>query len=141
VREALVSTRTDFPLPTITEFNRPYWDALKAGKLLFRQCVRCGHNHLPARTECPKCLSDDIGWKESAGRGKLISWVVYHTAFHAAFAERLPYTVAIVELDEGARLISNVVGVSDPEALAIDQRLVLTVEDEHGVAVPRFRPE
>jgi len=70
----------------------------------------------------------------------LISWVVYHMAYHPAFEERLPYAVAIVELDEGPRLISNVVGSADLESLVIDQRLVLVIEEEHGVAIPRFKP-
>ena len=66
--------------------------------------------------------------------------MVYHVAFHPAFAKRLPYNVAIVELDEGPRLISNVVGVADAKTLKIDQRLWLVIEDENGTAVPRFKP-
>ena len=84
------------------------------------------------------CLGDRWVWEKAAGGAKLISWVVYHVAFHPAFANRLPYNVAVVELDEGPRLISNVVGVADAETLKIDQRLKLVIEDEDGTAVARF---
>ena len=61
-------------------------------------------------------------------------------AYHPAFAQRLPYAVAVVELAEGARLISNVIGVDDYESLKIDQALQLTIEKEQGLAIPRFKP-
>ena len=75
----------------------------------------------------------------SKGNGTLVSWVVYHTVFHPAFESRLPYTVAVVALDEGPRMLSNVVR-TDPKSLRIDQRLHLVIEDEDGTAVPRFVP-
>ena len=95
---------------------------------------------MPARSECPACLADQWRWEKAGGGARLVSWVVYHTAFHPAFANRLPYNVAVVELDEGPRLISNVVGIEDAETLKIDQRLRLVIEDESGTAVPRFAP-
>ena len=64
--------------------------------------------------------------------------MVYHTAYHPVFAGRLPYTVAVVELDEGPRMISNVTAVGAAEPLRIEQRLRLLVQDEGGTAVPRF---
>jgi hypothetical protein len=84
-------------------------------------------------------LRDDWRWEDAGGDARLISWVVYHTAFHPAFKDRLPYTVAVVELTEGPRLISNIVG-ADPESLRIDQPLRLAIEREGNVAVPRYRP-
>ena len=66
--------------------------------------------------------------------------MVYHTAYHPAFASRLPYTVAVVELDEGPRMISNVTGLDASKPLRIEQRLRLVVQDEGGTAVPRFTP-
>ena len=130
-----------FPLPEVDELNAPYWGALKEGHLVFQQCEACQGRWLPPRSECPHCLSPSWRWERASGRAKLISWVVYHTAFHPAFKERLPYNVAVVELAEGPRLISNVVGVEDQEALRIDQTLNLVIEDEHGVAIPRFTPD
>jgi len=113
---------TTLPDPDINEASKPYWDALQAGKLTFQHCRQCGNNWLQARAECPKCLEAEWAWQDASGKAKLISWVVFHRAFHPAFANRLPYNVAIVELAEGPRMITNIV-VDDAEALKIDQPL------------------
>lgn len=128
------------PAPVRDALNTPYWDSLARGALSFQRCNACGHAWLPTRSKCPGCLAADSRWEPAAGGAKLISWVVYHVAYHRAFEKRLPYNVAVVELDEGPRLISNVVGVEDPETLKIDQRLRLVIEDESGTAFARFAP-
>jgi uncharacterized OB-fold protein len=130
----------DFPKPDITALNAPYWEALSKGHLLFQRCSHCQHSVLPARAECPNCLQPALEWRPASGAAKLISWIVYHHAFHPAFATQLPYTVGVVELAEGARLVTNIVGTHDPEALRIDMPLLLTIEHVEGVALPRFRP-
>ena len=134
------AAETTIPAPERDALNSPYWDNLAQGGLSFQRCNACGHAWLPARSECPACLEDQWRWAKAAGGAKLISWVVYHVAFHPAFAKRLPYNVAVVELDEGPRLISNVVGVADAKTLRIDQRLRLVIETEGETAVPRFTP-
>lgn len=129
---------TEVPLPVVTPLNAPYWDGLAQGELRYQRCGRCANAWLPAREECPRCLADDVSWEASSGRGRTISWVVYHTAVHPSFAERLPYNVAIVELDEGPRLITNILAAE--EQLAIEQPVVLRIEQESGVSIPRFVP-
>ena len=131
----------DFPLPERDEVNAPYWDALADGRHVFQRCPACGNAWLPPRRECPRCLRDGAVWETASGAARLISWVVYHTAFHPAFKARLPYAVAVVELAEGPRLISNIAGTDDLEALAVGQPLRLVIEREGDVAIPRFRPE
>ena len=131
---------TPVPAPERDALNTPYWESLSRGALSYQHCNVCGHAWLPARSECPGCLAADWRWTAAAGGAKLISWVVYHIAYHPAFANRLPYAVVVVELDEGPRLISNVIGVQDLEALTIDQRLRMVIEDEGGSAVARFTP-
>ena len=125
------------PLPTVTPLPEPYWTGLTEGELRHQKCHQCGNAWLPAREECPRCLAADWEWTAASGRGRLISWVVYHQAFHPAFADRLPYNVAVVELDEGPRLVTNIVEPED--GLAIERPVVLQIEDESGVSVPRFR--
>jgi uncharacterized OB-fold protein len=120
--------------------SAPYWAALEEGRQIFQRCSACAHAWLPPRAECPRCLSAKPVWETAGGDARLVSWVVYHTAFHPAFEGRLPYTVAVVELREGPRLISNIVGVDDPEALRIEQPLRLVIEREAGSAVPRYTP-
>jgi uncharacterized OB-fold protein len=126
----------DMPKPEPTELTRPYWDALREGHLVFQRCA-CGHAFLPARRHCPACLGDSLRWERSSGRGRIVSWVVYHTAYHPAFQSRLPYNVALVELDEGPRLLTNVVDPND--ALRADARVELQIEREGDVALARFR--
>ena len=127
----------EFPAPERTAVNAPYWDALAQGRLTFQRCNLCRHAWLPARAECPECLRADWGWEEASGGAKLVSWVVYHVAFNDWYRAKLPYNVATVELDEGPRLLSNIVGGA---ALRIDLPLRLAIEHEEGIALARFRP-
>jgi uncharacterized OB-fold protein len=128
----------DLPLPVVTDLTRPYWDGLAQGELRVQRCAACGHAWLPARAECPRCLRADPVWEASSGRARLVSWVVYHIAYHDAFRDRLPYNVAVVELEEGPRLISNI--AAPEESLAIDMPLRLRVEEDFGLQLPRFAP-
>ncbi|MCR5876788.1 OB-fold domain-containing protein [Phenylobacterium sp. J426] len=128
----------ELPRPDITELNAPYWTALGEGRLVFQACA-CGRRWLPPRRECPACLRDDQwAWQEASGRGTLVSWVVYHAAYHPAFAARTPYNVAIVALEEGPRLIANI-DVRN-EDLRGDMPVRLAVAEDNGVALARFRP-
>jgi len=132
---------TLMPQPELTELTRPFWERLANGHLSFQRCNACSHAWLPARNECPQCLADDWLRDNAAGGATLVSWVVYHHAYHAAFAARLPYVVAIVQLDEGPRMISNVIDARGAGvALEIDMRLRLVIEREGDIAVPRFAP-
>jgi uncharacterized OB-fold protein len=123
--------------PTITAVNREFWDGVAASELRYQRCAGCAHTWLPAREECPRCLSPDHAWQTSTGRGTLISWVVYHRAFHPEFESLVPYTVAVVELDEGPRMIAGIEGSAD--GLAIDQPLEVVFGSLNGTPVPRFR--
>jgi len=126
----------DFPAPARTPLTEPYWTALERNELVFQRCQQCRHAWLPPRAECPECLSADWGWEASCGKGRLVSWVVYHRAFHDWFRDQVPYNVAIVELNEGPRLISSVLA---PGPTRIDQPLTLQIETVAGMSVPRFR--
>ncbi len=129
-----------FPAPDDDPLWKPFWDATGENRLLYLRCNHCQNAFLPARDACPRCLSPHPQWEEASGQARLISWVVYHRAPDPAFKGRVPYTSAIVELDEGPRMITNIVGVDDPETLRIEQRLTLRIEREAGAAVPRFAP-
>lgn len=129
----------DLPQPEITELSRPYWQALREGRLVFQRCS-CGHAWLPARRECPSCLQalpPGGGWTTAAGGGRLISWVVYHTAYHPAFESRLPYHVALVELDEGPRLLTRI--VDGHESLQGNEPVDFQVAWEGDLALAVFR--
>ena len=125
------------PQPEITPINEPHWQGLRDGRLMIQRCTKCGHHWMPAREDCPNCLHDGYEWVRASGKGTLISWVVYHTAFNKAFADHVPYSVAVVELEEGARVITNIVNWRD--GLKADQPVELVIEEEDGVALARFR--
>jgi uncharacterized protein len=122
------------PLPEVTPLTAPYWTGLAEGRLLHQRCARCGHAWLPAREECPRCLAADPNWVESTGAGRLISWVVYHQPMHEYFADRVPYRVAVIELAEGPRLISSLIG----DAPAIDAPVRFRPDEVEGFAVACF---
>ncbi|HZV51381.1 MAG TPA: OB-fold domain-containing protein [Candidatus Dormibacteraeota bacterium] len=125
-------------LITETPVSVPYWAALRAGRLDFQRCRACGNAWLPPREECPRCLEADWAWETASGHGRVISWVVYHVAPNQMFASRVPYNVAIVELDEGPRLITNLLG-DDGRSPRIEAPVQLEIQEEGGLAMARFR--
>ncbi len=84
-------------------------------------------------------LPGDWHWEAASGRATLMSWTVFHVAYHQAFANRLPYNVAIVELDEGPRMITNITDSPDGNGLRIGMKLELALQDEDGTIIARFR--
>lgn len=125
------------PEPDVTPVNEPHWQGLKDGALKFQQCEACGHAWLPTREDCPNCLHHGYRWQDASGRGTLVSWVVYHVVFNKAFADRVPYNVAVVELEEGPRAITNIVNPED--GLRADRPVELVIEQDEGISLARFR--
>lgn len=97
--------------------ERDAWEALQQeGRVIFQRCRPHGHAWLPARSECPRCLSPEWEWEEASGNAELVSWVVYHRAFHPALADFVPYAVATVELSEGPRMVAALADEGEPKA-------------------------
>ena len=125
-----------YPLPEPTPLSKPYWDALVQGQLVYQSCRRCKHAWLPARSECPECLEADWEWAPASGRGRVVSWVVFHHAYHEAFKTRIPYNVTLVELHEGPRLLTN---ITNPErGIEVGRTVNLAIEKEQNFALARF---
>lgn len=112
-----------------------YLAALHEGRLMLQACA-CGHRWLPPREACPACLNTRWAWQPASGSGRLVSWVVYHVAFHDSFRERLPYNVALVELDEGPRMITNILG--DDARLTAEARVRFVPSREGDRTLARF---
>lgn len=123
------------PAPTPQEAHRA---ALDARRLTFQRCRSCAQAWLPAREECPKCWSADWAWEEASGTAEVVSWVVYHTAFDKRFTDRLPYNVAVVQLAEGPRMVTNLVDLPEGEDV-IGQTVTLAFEEDLGRPLPRFK--
>jgi uncharacterized OB-fold protein len=113
--------------------NAPYWEGLQQGQLKYQSC-RCGHHWLPARLNCPHCLGTDWQWQVASGEGVIHSWVVFHVAYHPAFKERLPYNVAIVRLNEGPQLISNILAPNDQLRIGAPVRLSIDRSEQQALA-------
>ena len=89
---------------------------------------------------CPHCNSAKWTWTATSGRGRIFSYVVYHRVYHPGFADEVPYAVAVIELDEGPRMISNVIGIA-PEKLACDMRVEVAYQPiTETITLPKFKP-
>ena len=97
------------PLPQPTPQSQPFWDACAKRELQLQRCDDCRAWRFPPADRCPECLSARSQWTRTSGRGRVYSFVVFHRAYHPAFADELPYAVALVELEEGPRLLANIV--------------------------------
>jgi uncharacterized OB-fold protein len=133
-------TAYEKPLPVKTAENAPYWESAKAHALELPCCVACGAFRYPPAPHCPRCLSDETEWQQVSGRATLYSFIIVHQRYDPSFAEDTPYNVAVVELDEGPRLVTNIVGVENA-ALRIGMPLAITYEDmTEEFTLAKFRP-
>ena len=119
----------------VDTINEAYGAALAEGRLVMQVC-ECGHRWMPPRAACSSCLGSRWTWATVQGGGRLKSWVVYHVAFHESFRERLPYNVALVELDEGPRLITNI--VADNALLSAEAKVRFVAAREGDRVLARF---
>ena len=103
------------PIPVADEASEPFYAGAKEGRLMLLRCSQCGRHRLPGRGRCADCWSEQSEWVQSSGRGKLYSFGIMHQKYHPAFAEVTPYNYALVELDEGPRLITNIVDCPNEE--------------------------
>jgi uncharacterized OB-fold protein len=128
------------PLPVVQPWARPYWDATREHRLVLQYCEDCNRLiHYP-RIACPHCGSVRLSWREASGRGTVYSFTVVESNAPSAFLVDMPYVVAVVELAEGVRMLTNIVDC-DPHALRCDMQVKVVFEklgDEF--VLPKFRP-
>ena len=130
----------DKPLPPIDERSRPWWEAAKRHELKVQRCQSCGHLAFPPAPMCPRCRGTEFGWLDVSGRGKVWSWTVFHKSYFPGFTDEIPYAVAIVELDEGPRMWTQVVGI-DKSDLRMAMPVEAVFEDiTDEVTLVKFRP-
>lgn len=130
---------TDKPLPDVTDLNRLYFEGCAAGELRIRTCPACGARFRFAHAWCPACWSGEIGWMAASGRGTVGYVTVIHQAPYPAFEADTPYVLALIELEEGVRMMSNVIGC-DPEAVTIGMAVEVCFVGRGPVTLPMFRP-
>jgi len=128
-------------LPIITAENAPYWQSTRAHALKLPFCMVCERAFYPVQGRCPRCLGDRLDWRAVSGRARVYSWIVVHQVYDQSFAERVPYIVAVVELDEGPRLVTNIVNCP-PEKVGCGVQVRAVYDDiDDEVALVYFEPE
>ena len=133
----------DRPLPQpMTPEAKPYWDGLKDGKLMIPKCGDCGHTFFYPRILCPRCSSRAITWIQASGKGKLHAFGIAHQLFNRAFKVPAPFVLAMIELEEGPRMLSNLVNVEpDPKVVKCDMPVELVFNKlTDDVTLPLFQP-
>lgn len=126
--------------PRTNEDTGPFWAATAEGRLTLQRCTACDTVIWWPRAVCPVCSSFDLEWFDATGEGTIYSYTIVHQSPGRRWSEATPYVVAYVELDEGPRLMTNIVEC-DPAAVAIDDRVTVVFHDTgEGSALPRFRP-
>lgn len=111
----MTDTTYQLPIPQADGDSAPFFEGARRHELMLMRCRNCGVWRLPSRERCPDCWSLDTEWAQASGNATLYSFGIMHQKLHPQFAEQVPYQFALVELEEGPRIISNVVGVPDGE--------------------------
>jgi uncharacterized OB-fold protein len=129
------------PVPQPTPETAEFWAGARRGELRIQRCRPCGKAYFFPRPFCPLCSSDDVEWFTASGRGRLYSYVINHRP-PPNFRDYAPYVIAVVELEEGPRMMTNIVGVDPvPENLPIDLPVEVTWEQQSDeITLPLFKP-
>ena len=128
------------PLPHISLEALPFWEGAKRHELLIQKCRNCGNFFFYPRSICPHCLSYEVDWVKVSGLGKIYSFTISYRYPSPGFKQEVPYNVAIVELDEGVRLMTNIVECRD-EDLKIGLPVEVIFEDvTPDISLPKFKP-
>ena len=131
---------TEKPLPVIDHDSAPYWQAAHEGRLDIPLCGDCGKHHFYPRAICPYCHSDNLRFNTVSGRGRVHTFTTARRPAGPAFADDVPYVVALIELEEGPRMLSDLRDCP-PEDAAIEMPVEVFFEDVPGsLSIPHFRP-
>jgi len=139
----MTGTRTaQKPLPVADPVTAPFWESVKAHAMQLQRCNGCGQFIFYPRGVCPRCFSDDLAWQPVAGTGAVHAFTIVHRHPSPAFNDEVPYVVALVELDEGVRMLSNLVGIEpDPARVKVGLPVEVVYDDATDeVTLPKFRP-
>ena len=136
----MFADKSKIPVPKATPETQHFWDGAKAGDLKLQQCDDCGHVYFPPRPFCPSCSSRAVSVFTASGKATLHSYVINQRP-HPAFEG--PYSIAVVELEEGPRMMTNIINVDQtPETLQLDMPLEVVFEPlDDEISLPYFQPE
>jgi hypothetical protein len=126
----------------MTPEAKPYWDGLRDGKLMLPKCGDCESAFFYPRIACPHCHSRNVGWIQASGKGTLYSFQIGYRAFNPAFKIKPPYILAMIQLEEGPRILSNLINIEpDPAIVKCDMPVEVVFEKQTDeVTIPLFQP-
>ena len=128
------------PRPANAELSKPFWDATKKHEVVLPRCNKCSNTFFYPRETCPNCLSNDLDWSKASGRGRVHTFTIVEQPVHRGFMEDVPHVYAIIQLDEGVRLPSNVVDCAVDDVY-IDMPVVAVFDDvTPDVTLVKFKP-
>jgi len=128
------------PKPRPAPESLPYWKAAHEHRLSIPKCESCEQFWFPPSNACRHCLSPNFHFEDVSGRGKVFSFVTFHRVYRPAFEQEVPYVVALVELEEGPRLLTNILGISH-EDVRCDMPVEVVFDDvDDDTSVPKFKP-
>ncbi len=126
------------PLPGVDEDTKPFWDFCKQHELRVQKCLNCGKLHYPVSPICPHCLGMDHEWAKLNGKGTVYSFIIARRSYNPAVP--VPYVVAIIELEDGIRMVSNVVECK-PEEVRVGMPVEVVFDDiSPDFSLPKFKP-
>jgi len=136
------TTAPQKPLPVADPVTQPFWESVKREAMALQRCNACDQFIFYPRGICPHCLADDLSWQQVKGTGLVHAFTIVYRHPNPAFQGGIPYVVALIELDEGVRMLSNLVGVAaDPAAVTVGMPVEVVYEAQtDGVTLPKFRP-
>lgn len=116
------------PRPENKGLTKPFWDATKRGELVMQRCVHCANWIFYPREQCPFCMSQELTWAPVTGRGRVYAFTIVYQSAHPAFQQEAPYVFAVIQLDEGVRMVSNVIGIP-PDQVKVDMPVRATFQE------------
>ena len=128
------------PVPIVNPWAKPFWDAARKEKLIIQKCQDCDEHIFYPRMACPHCFSDNVEWVEASGKGTVYSYTVVTNNAPSAFIQDMPFVIAVVKLDEGVQMLSNIVNCN-PEDVVCDMQVEVTFERlDDEFTLPKFKP-
>ncbi|HLC29661.1 MAG TPA: Zn-ribbon domain-containing OB-fold protein [Dehalococcoidia bacterium] len=124
----MAELRKPVPVPENIELTKPFWEAAKRHELMMQRCKKCAEWIFYPREQCPNCFSQDMEFQKVSGRGRVYAYTTVYQPAHPAFNDEAPYVFAIVQLDEGVRVATNIVGVPH-EQVKVDMAVEAAYED------------
>ena len=128
------------PLPVADVDSDEFWNGCHRHELLLQRCEQCHSFHYPPAPICPQCFSMNLKWEKASGKGEVYTYTIVRRPLSPEWEKDVPYTVGVIQLNEGVRMVSNVIGCK-PEDISIGMKVEVAFEDvTENISLPKFKP-